>query len=206
MPAVAKLVLASCALASACAVQGPPGEAGAQGPEGPRGAAGSGGLVSGSRLRVWSWVGVDGTRIPQGGPIHDTVRDAYCTPAIAADGRYRCLPSVAGTIGSYFADAACTVELADRKPYLIGSTVMQATWPDLPAARLQDARKATTPSALTPGPVKIYRVGAEHVGPLYYKSSSTACAAVTPDPGDKYDLLGAEVAAADFVEMALAAQ
>lgn len=40
---------------------------------------------------------------------YDSMRGEPCSPSIAADGVERCLPSMAGVYGSYFADSNCTI-------------------------------------------------------------------------------------------------
>lgn len=68
--------------------------------------------LSGSRLKARWRVGEDGSRELLG--HHDAALDADCIWGTTADGQERCLPAgeeIAGSIGSFYADAACEQDL-----------------------------------------------------------------------------------------------
>ncbi len=67
-----------------------------------------GGYESGSRLKVRTLIGEDGSRQPAG--WYDTQLETECSWRTASDGQTRCLPIAIPTI--YFADAACMQPIA----------------------------------------------------------------------------------------------
>jgi hypothetical protein len=68
---------------------------------------------SGSRLKVQTWVGLDGSSLAAG--MYDSQLKTQCSFAVASDGSMRCLPfsgAVIASIGLFYADSGCSVPLA----------------------------------------------------------------------------------------------
>jgi hypothetical protein len=67
---------------------------------------------SGTRLKVQSYVGSDGSSLVAG--MYDSQLQTQCSFGLASDGTTRCLPSAGypASVGSYFADSGCSKELA----------------------------------------------------------------------------------------------
>ena len=100
---------------------GPPGDPGApgqmglqgeQGVMGPPGMDGEAGYTSGSRIKLRFSTTADGARMFRG--WHDTALDVDCNPGQASDSKSRCLPETSAFVGVYFANALCTMPLAEQ--------------------------------------------------------------------------------------------
>lgn len=90
--------------------QGPPGEPGPTGPAG-TGSNKAGAWLSGTRLKIRRYTTEDGASQPVG-DFFDLDMNTTCTPALANDGKRRCLPStVSGFPEGHFADPSCSVPI-----------------------------------------------------------------------------------------------
>lgn len=78
------------------------------GGDGAGAASPGGGFESGSRLKLRTLVGTDGSRSPAG--WYDSQLEVDCSFGVASDGSTRCLPASAPTI--YFTNSTCTAMLA----------------------------------------------------------------------------------------------
>jgi hypothetical protein len=108
IPIASLLVLVACSAAPNATPEPASGSSGA-GEGGSKGAGGNapaaGGYEGGSRLRVVTIEGEDGSVQPAG--WFDTERDEQCGFRAADDGRLRCLP-LAANVSGYFLDAGCS--------------------------------------------------------------------------------------------------
>jgi len=180
----------------------------AAGPSSGGSSAGSGALdpatyVSGTRIKIRKTVKTtrtaDGSRVSEtsfAGWL-DTARNEFCEPAVASDGKLRCLPITApvGVTNSafvgYFADATCTTPVVLSRitdDYcLIARQPNYVAFTDRPAGSCAGA----------PPSWKLYRSGAE-VFPVYSKSG-TSCVSVQGYRG--YPVVGLEISPNSFAEM-----
>ena len=127
----------------------------------------------------------------------DTMRNEECTPALAADGVYRCLPAAA--FGPYYADAACSIP--------IGISFINAN--DCNAPKTVKYVALSPPAATCPppttGPVLYAAAGSYSF--YYAKFASGACSTAIA-VGTSYVAvgLGAEVPPSSFAQMTVTQQ
>jgi hypothetical protein len=202
---------------------GPPGPAGGDGTNGASGAGGAGGApgatgpggvsadggvvsdpstVDGSRLKARYTTtvtqGSDGAKHVVANTFvgwFDTARNEACAPAVASDGKTRCLPIDRGRISApMFVDDACAQEVFS-----------------VPNASSNTC--GTPPSPLPKYAYSVDACGLSHLHPLgakiaatssYYSFGPGNCVLqpnVSVAGNDYYDASGAEIAATEFVEI-----
>lgn len=153
----------------------------------PDGGAPQGGSVpgveteSGSRLKVMTHVGSDGSRFPGG--WFDSELNTECSWSTAADGSRRCLPN--GLTATYYSDAACTALLALQDP--CGAKQFAVV---LDTAAACGARRHIFPLAAQAFPVNVWT-----------KSGNSCFGVVTPD-GELFSV-GPEIGSGEFVSEAI---
>jgi hypothetical protein len=126
--------------------------------------------------------GEDGSRVPAG--FHDFAMNIDCHAIAAADGSFRCLPFVVGTIGRAFSDAACSAP--------IGSGVRSSCVPAQSFISRTDGGSCDVRTT-------IFRAG-DRVTPAY-QMFATGCATSTGAPFDDYWSGGEEVPPGAFLAL-----
>lgn len=153
---------------------------------------------SGSRLtmRRVIYAGADGSQLDTGTTeITDTLLGTTCSRSFApmSDGSRRCVPSAyANAAGAFtqFADAACAMPL-----FVTASTCAPTSTSYL------SVQENTTCSAGSSTVLRMFHVGAQHVGGIYTKFGAGPCTAGSAQAGYTYYLVGAEAPPSDFVSM-----
>jgi hypothetical protein len=132
------------------------------------------GFQSGSRLTFTVTTGTDGSRTF--GNWHDTQLGVDCAFVSAADGVLRCVPVWAmAYVQPYFADSACTIQLAASSPCTIPSF----------------AQTTGTCNA------NYYSIGARHTGPVYFSNGAT-CSTIATSEATAFYRLGAATPSSAF--------
>ena len=142
--------------------------------------------TNGSRLKARYYVGADGSREPVAAyGWYDSERRENCGFTKASDGLIRCVPMIgAYAYGTYYVDAACTVELA------VAAGSCGAEVP----------RYANVAASATCTTFRVHQLGPAFTGTALYLKSGTMCIATTVSAGISYYQLGAEVPPASFVQ------
>lgn len=133
--------------------------------------------TSGSRLRVRSYVGDDGSRQQVG--LYDTQLQTLCAFTRAADGELRCLPL--GGFTAYFGDAQCLQRVLSVPPSNCATT----------------ARFVMVPAETCPARSEVFTVTPTKVARAYVRSSA-ACTEVQL-PGWEHFVVGAAVSPTMFM-------
>lgn len=150
--------------------------------------------TSGSRLTTYSLTGSDGSSYSTE-TFYDTAIDSPCTISLHAEGTLRCLPTTyqATLTGSYFADEACSSELA--------LDVYDAFFTTPPAYAVRSTLANVDPvpreEAQGAGGYAIYALGPLYTGPVYVRSGSSCTE--EPQSGVFYEA-GPELSPERFVE------
>ncbi len=145
------------------------------------------GLADGTRLRARVWDGGDDARIFR--TWFDTELGVECQFAMAADGRYRCLPSGSSAIWLdpvVFSDAACT-----RPAVIVPSCE--------PAPAYVHGPRIATPTCDEPEGLPVLALGPLRGTPRYYRQLGAGCTALEAAAEQQVHDVGDEVPAASFV-------
>jgi hypothetical protein len=134
---------------------------------------------SGSRLKARYYAGSDGSKQFIG--WHDSQLNADCSFVDYSDGTKRCMPSVQGSVGTYFSDAGCA------QPLILVQTGPGCTVPKYAAK--------STPNSCpsSPGTLTLYNVGPSFTGTAFSGTASSCSKVTTTLPGYAAYSLGAEV-------------
>jgi hypothetical protein len=146
--------------------------------------------TSGTRLKAKYIVGEDGSRVPNG--LYDSQRQEDCFFTAASDGSTRCMPITSdfATVGTYYSDANCTVEVAVRQKC--------ATTPKYVVRYVSVAGSCGQAAAAN---YSFYAVGVKGSATAVRTKSGTTCSAPI-DQSATYDAfaIGAEIPPTVFVK------
>jgi hypothetical protein len=144
--------------------------------------------VSGTRLRARVLTTADGAKSQWG--WYDTQLGINCFIATAGDGQQRCLPQTYAAVGTYFADSACTTQLA-----WIPTSYATACAPTLGywAETTNSCSEYGAPASRT----HLYSLGAVYTGTVYY-AAPTGCSPTAPTGATFYQV-GAETPPTTYV-------
>lgn len=157
--------------------------------------------VSGTRLRARFMTSSDGAKAFYG--WYDTQLRVNCSVMLAGDGQQRCLPSTAAFLSSYFADAACTTQLAQVS---LTDTVSCA----LTLVRAVEQVQRCSDFGFADSRIRLYSISSAFSGTVYQRSG-TSCSAYTdmtqfPYTTWRFYRVGAEIPASTYAAITIATE
>lgn len=147
---------------------------------------------SGSRLKVRTVSGSDGSANLIAGQFYDSELDDNCSPGRAADGVTRCLPNADGLVGLFFSDSGCSIPVAALTKGCSAPKHMR--W-------VKTGATCTTGSTTS-----VALIGSQYVPTELYYGTPESCGTLTAalsSYNDLYDFyaVGAELPASTFVQV-----
>lgn len=145
------------------------------------------GVQAGARLEPRFWDAGDGARLLRA--WYDRELDVECRFDLAADGRFRCLPTELPS-RTLYADAACTTALV--------------AWPACkPQPRFAGGDARATAECPRPAARPMFEIGAEHAATRVFEMAGDTCRPVDVPKGHRVYLRGNERPPTQFVAAAL---
>lgn len=121
-------------------------------------------LTAGTRLKVRSIVGTDGSRFQQN--FYDSVLGVVCYFGPASDGTFRCIPQAVVSGGQYYSDSSCTLNV------FTAHCSYTALFGPLVYGSIYNTQTCN-------GPYDYYKLGGAYSGNLFTKNATSCVAAGT---------------------------